>query len=692
MNLAPPDRNSDRPITIFFVGLALVALWELTRSWYASILDRYEFRQLQTALSTYWMARDGWHFDYVTPLFGPPWSIPMEFPIYQMCVAALSGATGMPLEQAGRLTSIFFFAAALPAVYDLLALAGLKSSRRLVVLSIILTTPVYLFYARTFMIETAALCFALWFLCLLRRSLVTPHWGWTLGATIMAVLAALTKITTFAVFCTPAAIMAGWLLFRPVETTRTGSFIFLRMLAAAVPVATALALGYAWVVHGDAVKHSNPFTGFLTSTDLRRWNYGVPGLRFDPSFWRHAQETVFQFVLGEGGLALGLFCATLASRAARWTALASLAGFFTGPLIFTNLYHIHDYYYAANAILLTGAAGILIASAWDNERLPAAARWVALVVVVFLQLFSFDRGYGTYHWRAAPAPPDLGTIIRDTVPAEGVVVIYGADWNPLLPYYSERRALMVPGERENETAVLEQIIARLPPRKIAAMVTVGDKFRHRPDFIRERAARFGLSPRVFASGGDSDLYLPESAVAPAARSLADRHFTSARVLVAPATTQPATDAKEQDLAGTTFGMASPAPVRARSKFGVSVGMVEGREVINAHAPSELFFNPPGGANHITAIVGLPAAAYAQPAPAATDGIDVEIFEQQPDGLRRSLFRRSLAPAANAADRGPQQIEVDNGGPFSGQLVFSIGPGPAGNITDDWAYWARIEIR
>jgi hypothetical protein len=692
MNAPSARSKSDRLILCFFVGIILLALWELTRSWHASILDRYEFRQLQTALSTYWMVHDGYHFDYLTPLFGPPWSVPMEFPTYQWCVAALTRVTGMPLEQSGRLASLLFFAATLPAVYDLLALAGLKSSRRLLALAVILSTPVYLFYARTFMIETAAVCFAVWFLCLLRRSLVTPQVGWTLAATLMAVLAALTKITTFVVFCPPAAIMAGWLLFGPGRPERAGPALPLRLLAAMVPVTVALALGYWWVLHGDAVKHSNPFTGFLTSTDLHQWNYGAPGLRFDPGFWRHAQETVFQFVLCEGGVALALLAVTLASRAARWTALACLTGFFTGPLLFTNLYHIHDYYYAANAILLTGAAGIVLASAWDNERMTPAARWTAMVVVVILQFLSFSRGYGTYHWRPAPPPPEIGTIIRECVPADGVVLIYGADWNPLLPYYSERRALMVPGERENETAVLEQILARLPPRKIAAMVTVGEKFRHRPDFIRERAARFGLSPRAFATGDDVDLYLPDVTIAQAGSRLADRHFATARILMSPPAVQLPADVKEQDLAAINFSMATPHPGHARSKFGVSIGTVDGHEVINAHAPSELFFTPPTGATHISAAVGLPAAAYAQPPPAATDGIDVEIFEQQPDGWRRSLYRRNLDPVARAADRGPQAIELDNGGPFTGQVVFSIGPGPAGNLTDDWAYWARIEIR
>ena len=133
-------------------------------------------------------------------------------------------------------------------------------------------------------------------------------------------------------------------------------------------------------------------------------------------------------------------------------------------------------------------------------------------------------------------------------------------------------------------------------------------------------------------------------------------------------------------------------LRARSQFGVGLASVEGRLVLNAHASSEISLAPPAGARHLTAIVGLPAAAYAQPPPMATDGIVVEIFEESADGLRRSVYRRSLEPATKPADRGPQEISADNSVPFAGRLVFTITPGPSGNSSYDWAYWAQINIR
>ena len=61
-------------------------------------------------------------------------------------------------------------------------------------------------------------------------------------------------------------------------------------------------------------------------------------------------------------------------------------------------------------------------------------------------------------------------------------------------------------------------------------------------------------------------------------------------------------------------------------------------------------------------------------------------------MRHSLYRRELDPSARPADRGPQDITLDFIEPPRGMVVFSVDPGPAGNLTNDWAYWAQIEIR
>ena len=98
------------------LGLVIVAaLWAMTRQWDKPLLDMHSFRQTQTAISAYYMAKDPWmFFNYITPVLGKPWQIPMEAPIYQWIVARWHNMTAMGLDQSGKLVSIAFWLLCLP--------------------------------------------------------------------------------------------------------------------------------------------------------------------------------------------------------------------------------------------------------------------------------------------------------------------------------------------------------------------------------------------------------------------------------------------------------------------------------------------------------------------------------------------------------------------------------------------------
>ena len=445
--------------------------------------------------------------------------------------------------------------------------------------------------------------------------------------------------------------------------------------------------------HSDKLKHSNPFSGFLASTELVKWNWGTWAQRTSAEFWSVAWENIRTCVLGEVPLAVLLLAFALVAAPVRRVAAVGVACFLGGLLTFSNLFFFHDYYYCANALLLLLAAGFLLAGVWDNDRLPLAARGVVLALFFGGQLLTYHRGYGEHLRNPPPAPPGIADVIRASVPADGVILIYGWDWSSLIPYYAQRRAVMVPGGREEEFAVLGDILKKLPPRRIAALLV-----RHHPrqvdklGFIRERTDRFGFSPAPFATSEAGDLYLPEAALPAAAAAVAGRAFAGVILNTQPPADPNADQLRPTDLRGLDLGMTSPRPTGARSMFGLSVGEVGlDHKVLLAHPESELLFTPPPGARRVTAEVGINAAAYAPDAKTVTDGVTVEIAELRANGLRRVLYRRHLDPVKEPADRGPQAVSL-NAGPFDGTLVFKLTPGPQNNIVNDWAYWGRIEIR
>ncbi len=684
--------SSDRPLALIFAGMLAVALWSFTLSWHSSILDRHEFRQTQTAISAYWIKHDGLKLDYETPIFGPPWSVPFEFPVYQTSVAWLSRASGLPLEQSGRLVSVLYFLATLPAVALLAGLFGLSLSRQLLVVAAVVSSPVYLFYGRSFMIETTALCFATWFLVAVGRAVRSLNVRWSIVAAAAGSLAALAKITTFAVYCFPAAGLTLWLGWPHWQRRAAAGPGWGRaVLLAAWPVVAAVALGAWWVIHSDHVKNTNPFAGFMNSTELRSWTWGSLALRMSPDLWHEAWSNIADNVLSESALVVVLLCATAVSRRVQLTAVAGAAAFVGGLLLFPNLYRQHDYYYSANALLLLAAAGGILAAAWNSPRLPRATVLIALLLFFGAQLNAFYRSYGSYHRRELPAPPEIASVIRKVTAPDDVILIYGWDWNTLVPYYAQRRAVMVPRGREYDFAVLDSVLGRLPPRRIEALVVRREYFDPPAAFIRERADSFGLSPVPFATSDAGDLYLPKGMIASASRRIAGQKFPSVTFNIAPPAEAEDTSLKEDDPAGVEIRVVNPLPVRVRSLFGVSMGSLDGRPVVIANAPSEIWLDAPAGATRIIAEFGLVAEAYTGGNP-VTDGVGITIYEVRPEGTRRRLFNRELDPVRTVADRGLQRIEVTGADPLAGRLLFKVDPGPNGSQVKDWFFWSQIEVR
>ena len=72
---------------IIFIISYIYSLWSLSIGWTNPILDQHGFRQTQTAISTYYLLQGSPWLAYETTVLGFPWSIPMEFPLYQWLVA-----------------------------------------------------------------------------------------------------------------------------------------------------------------------------------------------------------------------------------------------------------------------------------------------------------------------------------------------------------------------------------------------------------------------------------------------------------------------------------------------------------------------------------------------------------------------------------------------------------------------------
>ncbi len=122
---------------------------------------------------------------YPTPVVGAPWSIPLEFPLYQWAAVGLGNATGMGLVKPAVRSALICFYLGLPTpCTGCWRASGLTPTRRLLVLAFVLSCPLYIFYAQSFLIETMGWMFGLWFLLGFFRAVERQAGAWWLLAAV----------------------------------------------------------------------------------------------------------------------------------------------------------------------------------------------------------------------------------------------------------------------------------------------------------------------------------------------------------------------------------------------------------------------------------------------------------------------------------------------------------------------------
>ena len=675
---------------VWFLVLALTVLASLFRNWDASLLDRHEFRQTQTALSAYWMREEGWSLAYPLPVFGPPWSAPFEFPLYQGAVAGVAKLTGCSIESAGRAVSVGAFFAALPALAGLLAAAGMPTRTRWVALAAVLVTPVYLFYARTVLIETTALCLALWFLHTYVCGLETRRWPWVLTAAGFGALAAMVKVTTVVPAATAGGIWALAALWRavrsrePAAIVRTGAALLL-------PVLVMGGAAWWWVEYADAVKAANPLAAHLRSSILGTWTFGSLHQRLDSAAWQALGRQITYTTCGLWAAGLAVVSGVFAPRRHRLVALAAAAAYAAGPLCFFNLYFVHDYYFCANAAFLAVSLGVLVAGLWENPRVPRVASVLVALLIGGLQILGFRHGLDFYFRNRPPGPPPIAAAVRAVVPPEQSVLLLNWHWNPQLLFYVERKALMLPDECFNDVAALAEAAGRLPPGTLRAFVWRG------PRAIPLEVSLFafedlGFSREAVATDGENTLFVRPEDLATARARLAELALPGVALAAAVPVAAPSAD----EFKVFPFPLpednpvCQPAPVEGRSLYSFVLAQEGGGDVIVAHAPSRLVVRPTAGARSVELAFHL-AAECVRPG-TLSDGVVVTVWAAPPGRPRRVLFRRDLDPVANPADRGRQTAVVALPLDLEGPLVFAVSPGVVGNLAYDWFYWERILVR
>jgi len=681
-----PARLEARLACVFFVLCLGFNFWGVHVGWESRNLPGGEFRQAQTALSAYWIkAENNFSPAYPTPVLGKPWSIPMEFPLYQWTVVVTGKLTGWGLTKAGRAVSIACFYLCLPAVFLLLARWRVAPGHRWLVLAVIVTCPLYIYYGRAFLIETMALMFGLWFWVAFERAVAGRSRLWFVVAVVAGTGAGLVKVTTFLLYLVPVAIWA----LRQLWNARQGGawrrhFAWMTSILV-VPFAASI-----WWVHfSDMTKQASPLGRELVSANLRSFNLGTNATRFSLDMW----QTKLGIIAGEvTWLPVLLVAALLAVSLARsrWRDIVGCTAAFGSVLfLFPALYTYHTYYYVANAVLLMIAMGLgLVALA--ESRLPRGIVGLAVLLLTGGQACHYLRSYYPGQAAVTNGGDALSRSLETLTQPADVLVVLGQDWNSMLPYYAKRRALMLRDDIAQQPARVAEALAALKGEKIGALVIAG-----KPDGaegLLERAAALGISRQALYVWNDTVVYVPAERHAALIRVVATHPF--AEIALAPGVELPQAKVVNEwcryaDLEPwqrPLFSGMQPKPVRFFSTYGPALTETNGRWLFGAHPVTRLVFALPAGRHVLRTTVGLPEEAYGAALAEAdsSDGVEISLFAVGTGEERRLLAMRQFDPRNNAGDRGIEQpLTTEFTLSEPGEVELYFGPGPQDRVTRDW---------
>jgi hypothetical protein len=679
-------------------GVVLIAalafnVWGVTLNWSSTDLPGNGFRQTQTAITALFVQRENdFGLAYPTPVLGRPWSAPFEFPLYQWTVVVVSNATGWPLIQAGRAVSAACFYLTLPAVWLLAGQCGLARVRRPVVLAAVLMCPLYVFYARAFLIETMALMFAVWFLQAFVAAMRMRSAGWLMVANVAGVGAGLVKITTFMVYLVPAGVGASVWLWRSWREERwAGVARSSARIAAmcAVPCAASLA----WLEFADAVKARNPGARNLVSSTMHGYNFGTWEARVSPDLWSAHGQIVTTHVVTVAGVVAALVVAWAAGRrGARW--LAAGAGLSAVAVAtFPILYAWHEYYWVANALPAVAAVGVAAGLAMEGSRWRARAAMAGLAVFLATQAWCFWREIYPKYWRVEVTGAEFARVLKEITRPDDVLIIAGEDWGSMTPFYAGRRALMIRRAMDRDVPYLEESLENLRGERVAAFLATG-AMREQTE-LRERVrGYFDIGERPDFSWGETDVYLNGPARTAALARLAAGEFAGIEVRGGlPGDGLLGREVRFEELGEElrgTFAEVSPRPARVMARFGFERYFEDGRWWLNAHPDFQMWFGVPAGERTIRMEYRVRDGAYAEVSETdESDGVELAVYERTRDGEYRRIFSRVLDPVRAEGDRGLQRVELKTR-VADGSIVL-IETHPIRHYRRDWIALSGVTI-
>lgn len=399
-----------------------------------------DFRETQTAFGVRSILRNGMSiFRADVPVFGPPWKLPFEFPLFQYCAAVIAKIFGIGEVQSSLITATIFFLASGVAFFILVRTVSGSATAR-IALVIYLFSAYGLHFGTRVSIEFVAVFFSLLAMISILKFFEIGQTRYLFFLFVSGSLGSLVKITTAVSW-----IMVGISLIILIskKSFRVKFLCFFVLFAS-------ITSGLIWSQYADSIKDQNPHTKSLKSENLQGFIFGSIRQRVDPAFWRFQFFSIFETTIGSFTLGfIFVLVATVFSRS-RPFALICGAIFLSGPLLFSSLYQ-HEYYLNAVFPALVYLFALAVRTMWIHAKVPLPSpnklnlSWLTAFGLVFMSTIS---GSGTdlmssfIPTEIVSEYPILYEVSEHTSRDDNVILIAN-NWSPSYLFMIDRRGLML---------------------------------------------------------------------------------------------------------------------------------------------------------------------------------------------------------------------------------------------------------
>jgi hypothetical protein len=477
-----------RHLIVFVIGITIqipMLFFNLSES------DAFRFSQTTFVVREY--VNNGIDLRMPLPLFGTNSFMPMEFPLFQIVASLLSSVLNLDPLVATRLAGLIFFQGTGLLVY-LLSKKWFDGNVAFYALIVFQFLPFGLRNAHSPLIEFMSVFFLLsavyLFDTIVLRKEISHQITFTILASASLILGFLVKVTSGVALLPLLAI--------PVIAIFRSKVRLIWKLLQLFSVSTAIFLSvlsvYFWNSCADETKKSNPYTSNLLSTKMHEWNFGTLQDRLDPKTW----ITIYFQHLGpitSGLFALAIFMFFSFKIYGVIRILPLAVSVFFGPIMFVSLYRGHGYYIAAIYPVLVVLVAVGISGFTKMFSIKPSKH--AFFMIGFLIATSFSTKIGLNYASDIFNHSDIPRLsyeVRTEVPPTGYVMYLGCDWNPEIPFYSNRESLMVP---EWDIAPLNRDLIRVSHVAFCDFVLV-DRGEKLEEFFADNSKILKVSENIYS--------------------------------------------------------------------------------------------------------------------------------------------------------------------------------------------------